>query len=76
MIDDGRGDRGADHIVSVYARTDQIQMLLALTGDMDVWMHSRPRRILGAGVMIDYVCGNADIAAEFTERWSGYCGDW
>ena len=75
MIDDGRGDRGADHIVSIYARTNQIEMLTALIWEMDVWMHGRPRRILGAGIMIDYACGDANVAEEFLARWSVLCGD-
>ena len=73
MIDDGRGDRGADHIVSIYARMNQIEMLRALTGEMDVWMHRRPQRILGAGIIVEYACGDADVAVEFVERWSALC---
>ena len=73
MIDDGRGDRGADHIVSIYARTNQIEMLRALTWEMDVWMHGRPKRILGAGIMVNYACGDANVADEFLSRWSALC---
>ena len=73
MIDDGRGDRGADHIVSIYARTNQIEMLRTLTWEMDVWMHETPQRILGAGIIVEYACGDANVAEEFLARWSALC---
>ena len=74
MIDDGRSDRVTDHIVSIYARADQIGMLSAITLEMEVWMLGRPRRFVGGGLMIDYFCGDADVAAEFLRRWTDCCG--
>jgi hypothetical protein len=75
MIDDGRGGRGADHTVSVYARANQIELLMALTWEMDVLMCGRPQRFAGAGVMIDYACGDANVAEEFSARWKALCDE-
>ncbi|MGH1575000.1 hypothetical protein ACRAWG_35600 [Methylobacterium sp. P31] len=73
QLNDDLRDRDADHVISIFARRDQLKALLSMTMNMDVCMRGEPRPILGSGVAIDYACRDAGVALEFLERWTAYC---
>lgn len=68
-------DRDADHVITIFARRDQLKSLMCMTMNLEVYMRGEPRPIMGAGVMIDYACRDAGVASEFLERWTAYCDE-